>query len=176
MGVREGICEPPGHPGLNSGTGADTRGHSGGAGSGESFWGAGTGGHIRGAGSGGCLRGAGTGALHGLNSGTGALSPLLWHSPRTILSSPSAAMQAFSLKAGVVAGSRTLTTSSAAPARWRSVVLSLCVAMARRSRWALALHQRWAQACAPSSGEMVGWALGREWNSRDSLLHMQHSG
>ncbi len=71
----------------------------------------------------GALRGlnSGTGALPGLNWGSGALSPLLWHSPRAILSSPSAAVQgaellsvltpsvAFSLKAGVVAGSRTLT-------------------------------------------------------------------
>ncbi len=60
-------------------------------------------------------------ALPGLNSGSGALPPLLWHSPRAILSSPSAAVRgaellsaltpsaAFSLVAGVVAGSHTLT-------------------------------------------------------------------
>ncbi len=61
------------------------------------------------------------GALSGFNSGTGALSSSVWHSHRAIHSSPSAAVQgaellstltpsaAFSLVAGVVAGSHTLT-------------------------------------------------------------------
>ncbi len=60
-------------------------------------------------------------ALPGPNSGNGALSPVLWHNPHSILSSPSAAAQGaellseltlsavFSLVAGVVAGSHTLT-------------------------------------------------------------------
>ncbi len=59
--------------------------------------------------------------LSWLNSGTGALSLLLWQSQRAILSSPSAVMQgaellsaltpstAFSLEPSVVAGSHTLT-------------------------------------------------------------------
>ncbi len=106
-------------------------------------------------------------APSGLKSGTGALSSSVWHSHRAILSSPSAVVQgrsssnsAFSLEAGIVAGSRTWTdvTSSSGSA------LSLRVAMARWSRRALTLRQRWAQACAPRSGEMVGWALGPEWN------------
>ncbi len=118
-----------GLPGLNSGMGSDTGGHSGDAGSGGRFLGAGTGGCNGGTGS--RFQGTGTGALRGLNSGTGALpglnwrsgalSPLLWHRPHAILSSPSAAVQgtdllsmltpsvAFSLEAGVVAGSGTLT-------------------------------------------------------------------
>ncbi len=62
---------------------------------------------------------SGMGAHSGLNSGTGTLSSSVWHSCRAILSSPSAAVQgaellsaltlsvAFSLVAGVVAGSRT---------------------------------------------------------------------
>ncbi len=109
-----------GLPGLNSGTGADTGGLS------------------RGASSGGRFRGAGTWALRGLNSGSGALSPLLWHNPHAILRSPSAAVQgvkllsaltpsaAFSLKVGVVAGSRTLTdviSSSGSAAILSSVAL-----------------------------------------------------
>ncbi len=89
-----------------------------------------------GAGSGGRFRGAGTGALRGLNSGNGALSPMLWHNQRDILRSPSAVVQgaellsaltpsaAFSLMAGVVAGSHTLTdiiSSSSSPAILSSV-------------------------------------------------------
>ncbi len=116
-------------PGLTSGTGANTGERSGGAGSGGLLRGAGTGGRSGGEGSGGRLRGAGTGGRSGgagsggrlRGAGTGALRPLLWHNPRAILSSSSAAVQgaellsaltlsvAFSLKAGVVAGSRTLT-------------------------------------------------------------------
>ncbi len=49
----------------------------------------------------------------------------------------------------------------------RSSALSLRAAMARRSRRAPALRQRWARACAPRSGEMVGWALDPEWHWRD---------
>ncbi len=68
---------------------------------------------------------SGTGAFSGLNSGTGARSSSVWHSRRAILSSPSAAVQgrssshsAFSLEAGIVAGSRTWTdvTSSSGSA------------------------------------------------------------
>ncbi len=45
---------------------------------------------------------------------------------------------------------------------WSSA-LSLFLAMAHRSQWALALPLRWALADAPHSGVMVGWALGLEW-------------
>ncbi len=59
-------------------------------------------------------------SLPGPNSGIGALTPLLWHIPRAIFSSPSAVVQGaellstlslsavFSLMAGIVAGSHTL--------------------------------------------------------------------
>ncbi len=49
----------------------------------------------------------------------------------------------------------------------RSSAQSLGFALARRSRWEMALRHRWARADAPYSGEMVGWALGLEWIWRD---------
>ncbi len=42
--------------------------------------------------------------------------------------------------------------------------------MARRSRWALALCLRWAQADAPRSRVMLGWALGPEWGAGEILV------
>lgn len=80
----------------------------------------------------------GTGTFSGLNSGTGTLSPSVWHSPCAILSSPSATLQgaellsalslsvALSLVAGVVAGSHT----------WFVDGLSVAAVLALRQRWA----------------------------------------
>lgn len=47
----------------------------------------------------------------------------------------------------------------------RSTALSLLLTMARQ----FALHLRWALSVAPSSGLMVGWALGVEWDWQDLL-------
>lgn len=60
---------------------------------------------------------------------------------------------AFSTVASFVAGSRSVAFLSFVPS----------IAMACWLWRALALCQRWAQALAPCSEEMVGWALGLQW-------------